>query len=278
MRKLNSSKIKNLIFFPSNLGQRKKGVEKGPSLIVKEILKKENRNNMEKSKKTWLNINKSNSIYENLELLYEANDNIKGPRINIGGDHSMSIATVAHSLNNYNNLKLIWIDAHADINTSYSSKTGNIHGMPLGFLTNLDEDENFFYIYNHLNFENIMYIGIRDIDEFEKKVIKHTAVMKTNQFNHNKILDKIDKFVGNSPIHISLDIDGLDPSYMPSTGTTSEEGLHISPVKGLLDHLYKTKKRQIKNVDICEFNPKIGTKEDVYKTLKNIMYLFDKYI
>ena len=278
MRRLSSSKIKNLIFFPSNLGQKKRGVERGPSLIIREILNNEKKNKIKKSKKMWLNIDKSESIYDNLELLYEANDKIKGPRINIGGDHSMSIATVAHSLNYYNNLKLIWIDAHADINTVYSSKTGNIHGMPLGFLTNLDEDERFYYICNHLNFKNILYIGIRDIDEFESKVIKNINIISTNQFNNSKIINKIEKFVGIDPIHISLDIDGLDPSHMPSTGTVSEDGLHLNSVKNLLDHLYENKKKQIKNIDICEFNPKIGSKEEVYKTLKNIMYLFEKFI
>lgn len=278
MRRLSSSKIKNLIFFPSNLGQKKRGVERGPSLIIREILNNEKKNKIKKSKKMWLNIDKSESIYDNLELLYEANDKINGPRINIGGDHSMSIATVAHSLNYYNNLKLIWIDAHADINTVYSSKTGNIHGMPLGFLTNLDEDERFYYICNHLNFKNILYIGIRDIDEFESKVIKNINIISTNQFNNSKIINKIEKFVGIDPIHISLDIDGLDPSHMPSTGTVSEDGLHLNSVKNLLDHLYENKKKQIKNIDICEFNPKIGSKEEVYKTLKNIMYLFEKFI
>ena len=278
MRKLCSSKIKNLIFFPSNLGQKKKGVERGPSLISRAIFKKEKQNNFTKSKKVWLNLEKSNSIYDNLEMLYEANDNIKGPRVNIGGDHSMSIATVAHSLNNYEGLKIIWIDAHADINTSYSSDTGNIHGMPLGYLTNLDTNENFYYICNHLPFKDILYIGIRDIDKFENNVIKDIDVIDTDEFNNSKTIDKIDSFVGNNPIHLSLDIDGLDPSYMPSTGTTSDKGLNLDLVKNLLDHLHENKRKQIKNVDICEFNPKIGSSEDVSKTLKNIMYLFDRYI
>ena len=74
----------------------------------------------------------------NLEILYQTNKSISGKRINIGGDHSMAIASVADSLQKYNDLKVIWIDAHPDINTRKSSSTQNYHGMPLAFLSGLD--------------------------------------------------------------------------------------------------------------------------------------------
>lgn len=273
-----SKKIKNIIFFPSMLGQNKQGVERGPSLMARAITKKEKDQKLKKTNKYWVDVKNSSCIYSNLESLYEYNDNINGQRINIGGDHSMSIATVSHSLNNYENLKLLWIDAHGDINTSYSSPTNNLHGMPLGYLTNLDNNENFYYILNHINLKNIMYIGIRDLDTFEKEVIKNTNVIDTIEFNDKSFIDSIENFIGNDPLHISFDVDSLDPSYVPSTGTLVKNGLHIKRVKELFDYLYEKKFKQIKNIDITEFNPKIGSREDVRKSLRSIMYIFDKYI
>ena len=273
-----SKKIKNFIFFPSMLGQNKKGVERGPSLIVREIIKREKELKLKKTKKYWVDVINSKCIYSNLESLYEYNDTIRGQRINIGGDHSMSIATVAHSLNNYKNLKLLWIDAHGDINTSYSSPSNNLHGMPLGYLTNLDNNENFYYILNYVNLKNIMYIGIRDLDKFEKKVIKNTNVIDTKKFNNKSFIEDIEKFIGNDPIHISFDVDSLDPSYFPSTGTLVENGLEVNRVKELFDYLYDKKFKQIKNIDITEFNPKIGSKDDVRKSLDSILFIFEKYI
>ena len=278
VRKIKNSKIKNLIFYPSKLGQSLDGVQLAPSRIVKNIISNENKKNYIKSNKTWVNVQKSNDIFESLRLLYIANWKVKGSRINIGGDHSMSIATVAHSLNNYQNLKLIWIDAHPDINTSYSSISGNIHGMPLGYLTNLDEDDRFDFIGNPINFKDILYIGIRDIDSFEKKVIKNISYIKPQQFNTWPFLSTVHDFIGNNPIHISFDVDSLDPQYLSSTGTKVANGLELHRTKILLDYLHKFKKNQIVNVDICELNPKLGSLEEYKRSIENLMYLFDRYI
>ena len=97
-------------------------------------------------------------MINNINKLYNQNALIDGRKINIGGDHSMSIATVADSLNRYkqDNLKVLWFDAHPDINTYKSSKSKNVHGMPLGYLTGLCKSNNFPFIVNHLNFNNLM--------------------------------------------------------------------------------------------------------------------------
>ena len=261
LRKFN--KIENVIFFPSELGQKKIGVSKTPSIIKDSIIKKCKRNNLRLPKMYWIGCNESKDIYRNLSTLYDANDRVRGRKINIGGDHSMSIATVANSLNNYSNLKLIWIDAHADINTSYSSPTNNLHGMPLGYLSNLDEDDNFDFIYNHINFKNILYIGVRELDTFEKEVYKYT--------------NKISTLSTSYPFHISFDVDSIDPIFIPSTGTKVENGLSIPKAKTILDFLYKYKGNQIVNVDLCELNLEIGSKKEAKLSLDNTLYLFNRY-
>ena len=123
-----------LIYFPHRLGQTKFGVEKTPDYFKRMTLN------------PFVDVQCSNNLrfkqenlIKNLRNLYTVNSRIGGEKINIGGDHSMAIATVADSLNRVkqNDLKLLWFDAHPDINTYNASETKNYHGMPLAYLSGL---------------------------------------------------------------------------------------------------------------------------------------------
>ena len=189
----------------------------------------------------------------------------------------MSIASIAYSMNKYKNLKVIWIDAHADINTTYSSKTNNYHGMPLSFLTGLDYDKRFNFIKNTLKFENILYIGLRDIDNYEKNVIK-TCNIKTitaGDFNNNfeKSKEKIGKFLNCNKFHVSLDVDGIDPYFIPSTGTPVTNGLNIENTINLVNSFFKN--NNMVNMDICELNLDIGSYDDRIISLNNTLKLIN---
>ena len=119
--------FRNIVMFPSRLGQPLYGVEQTPKLL-RLFLNKENK---------FYNIKSTARLDQNLFNLYSQLHNINEKRIVLGGDHSMSIATVADSLNRNPKTKVLWIDAHADINTPESSLSKNVHGMPLAFLTGL---------------------------------------------------------------------------------------------------------------------------------------------
>lgn len=104
-----SSKVfTNIILFPHDLGQTKHGVDKAPNYIKKYINKKHHK---------VYNVKNSGDFYKNIRELYEINKKTGGNKINIGGDHSMSIATIADTMNRYPKAKVIYFDAHADINT-----------------------------------------------------------------------------------------------------------------------------------------------------------------
>lgn len=187
------------------------------------------------------------NLSENLINLYEINNkllkNDKNTNINIGGDHSMSISTVGSSLNNFgSDVKVIWIDAHADINTYFSSPSKNFHGMPLSFLTGLDKFNDFYFIKNLLKFENLCYIGIRDLDPNEIKIIKKHSIktIESKYFNtnKNKIFGDIIKWIDNKPIHLSIDVDSLDPLYMQFTGTRAPNAVIKSIVLKILFNDY----------------------------------------
>lgn len=230
------------IGFCSHLGQPKFGVNMAPLLLFSD------------KSKIYSSVNKN--LDYNLRNLYLANSSIKGKRVNLGGDHSMSIATVAHSLNNHSNLKVLWIDAHADINTPEKSKSGNYHGMPLSFLTGLVKKHSFNFIGNTLPFRNLMYIGIRDLDDFEKYILDKYMIkyITTEEFEKNDFY-KILEFIGNSPVHISFDVDSIDPSEISCTGTPVLDGLSSKSVYNLFTIL---RNKNIVNLDVTEFNPFLG--------------------
>lgn len=287
---------KNFILFGSKLGQLKNGVDNTPSYL-KNFLNNQSGNTTISTVPVF-----HNDLFKNLNSLYsvnarQTNNNYKfcglsnslnsfnSLNINIGGDHSMAIATVADSLNKvkfFDDLKVIWFDAHPDINTFESSLTKNYHGMPLSYLTGLDVSTNFSFIDNKLKFQNLLYIGIRDIDDFEKQILKdyNISYILPKQFNTNYqlVIDKIDKFVNNgnsnnkNPVHISFDVDSIDPKYIPCTGTSVSNGLEMFQTKKVLNYLFKNHK--IIGLDIVELNLELGKHSDKFKSLYNTIDLF----
>ena len=260
---------KNIILFAHKAGQKKHGVDKTPYFIKSLI----NQNNNIFETKT------SNDLFKNLNNLYLKNNSINGPKVNIGGDHSMSIATVADSIARHKNLKLIWMDAHCDINTYEKSTSKNYHGMPLSFLTGLDKNDNFNFIKDNIDFKNILYLGIRDIDPFEQDVlekynINFIPVSNINK-NINQTLIEIDHFIKDDPVHFSFDVDVLDPNIMPSTGTKVPNGVELKPCKIIVDNMLE---KNLISTDITELNLNIGNVEDRAKSLINLTYLFNNFI
>ena len=261
---------KTIILFPHSLGQTKTGTEKAPKFLEKFINKE--KHNIKKVKNTG-------NLYKNINQLYDINKNTNGKIVNIGGDHSMSIATIADTLNKYPNAKVVYFDAHADINTYKSSKSKHYHGMPLSFVTGLDNDKRFGFIKNKLPLENLLYIGSRCWDPFEveevyKNNIKFLTPDDINK-NFDDSLNRIMEFVGNSPVHVSFDVDSIDPKYIPSTGTPVKNGVELNKAITILDNLNKDK---LVNIDITELNTNLGNKKDGAKSLKNTERLFHKFI
>ena len=262
------------IYFPSSMGQKKPGVDT-TARYLRQIFGKTD---------TIITIKSNDTLSSNLKKLYRSNMKATLPTINIGGDHSMAIATVAASLQKHgSDLKVIWVDAHADINTRATSQSGNYHGMPLAFLTGLDHDYDLFpflYAVPELKFENILYLGIRDLDDGEKKVLKDKKIkyIKSADINNDpkRVFNVVKAFVGKDPVHLSFDVDGIDPSEMPCTGTTAKKGIHVDAIKPVLDKIMR--KTNIVNMDITEFNLELGDDKQRETSTKNFVKLFEKYL
>ena len=265
------NKFKHVILFPHKLGQTKSGVDKTPASMKSFI----NRTNHR-----IINVKSRGNLFKNIQNLYNANKKCgKHPIVNVGGDHSMSIATIAHTLNTHPNAKVLYFDAHGDINSLASSKSKHYHGMPLSFITGLDHDDRFPFIKNNLSFDNLCYFGTRCVDPFEKDIIyeKNIKYIESPELNDNinQVIQKVDNFIGNSPVHLSFDVDCLDPSFIPSTGTTVKDGIKYSSAIQMLNYLYT---KNVVNVDITELNVGLGTKEDIDKSRKNTLLLFHNFL
>lgn len=250
--------------FRCHLGQKKNGVQFGGDYILKLF---------PDSKVNHININNLTDYREGYRII---NKNLKNNifNINLGGDHSIAVSTIQPLLDLHKkDLLVIWIDAHADINTYKSSTTKNYHGMPLGALTGLMDHwypvkQNKF----SLPFNNLLYVGIRDLDPYETMIIKDKKILNYPDY-HTNIVDIIKKHPAKY-IHISCDIDGLDPIQMPSTGTPVLNGLAVDNVISIV----KVSKDRLIGFDLVEFNPHIGNYRDVYKSLLHIYSILDSVV
>ena len=121
------------------------------------------------------------------------------------------------------------------------------------------------------NIENILYFGVRDLDSFEKFIIRRNniEVITMDDINNdfNRSIGRVLDFVKDDNLHLSFDVDSMDPTVIPSTSTPVKGGLSLEEGKSLLDVLLN--KSNIYNVDIAELNLDIGNTKDKIKSLHN---------
>ena len=186
----------------------------------------------------------------------------------LGGDHSISYGSLKGVIEHFkNNIHIIWIDSHTDINTWDSSVTKSMHGMPVSSLMGLntrdwgiDDDK-----YN-LGPQQLTYYGVNSIDSYEDSLIKQLNI---NCIHRDEIgyMDINPMIPSNTPIHISFDVDVLDKSIVPCTGTPVDYGLFPEDVSRII----RQYSPRIVSMDIVEYNPILGTEKENVKTLESIV-------
>lgn len=205
--------------------------------------------------------------------------------LTLGGDHSIAIGTLAASLIHKPHTKVVWVDAHADINTFETSPSGNVHGMPLAFFFDLIQNREAKELFNwvpSLDIKNLVYIGLRDVDHGEREFIKELGI---TSFYAEDVMDQgIDSVLektlqqlcphGNEDVHLSFDVDGLDPKYVPATGTPVPGGLHLMDGQKIINTLMR--KTNLISFDLVEVNPLLGTgPSDLELTSESIKALLE---
>jgi len=246
-------------------GQKKNGVEVG-SYLISNFLKNY----------SFDYITEKDDNFDYKGLYEKHNRYITNNRvITVGGDHSIALATCASSIKKYkDDLTLIWVDAHADINTRAKSISKNLHGMPVACLIGTD---NVFGL-TEINPEKIIYIGLRDLDDYETDIIKQLNItnydmnfIKSNGIN--KVIDEIFKENNIDKVHLSFDVDVIDPSIFPSTGTPVNDGISLHDAYMILGNF----RNHIVSADFVEFNPLLSDRKIRYDNASKLSNLI-KYI
>ena len=200
----------------------------------------------------------------------------------LGGDHSLAIATALSSIKNEQNLGIIWIDSHGDYNTFETTRTGNLHGLPLAATNNQTGNKlTSYHNGNYYNPKNTVIVGARDIDDWEMPNIeKNNVTVFTTQDIKVQGIDIIIKKAmaialnGTKGVHISYDLDVIDPKIAPGVSVPAKDGINEEEAYLILDEVLKYK-NDIKSFDLVELNP---TKDIDHKTENIAVNLLDKLV
>lgn len=273
----------DIIGAPCTYGQRKLGVDFGPDAIRYAGL-------VERLKRIGLDITDKGNIdvprvdlerfraeqdgLQNFEEILTVSKNLseatassvkdnKFPLV-LGGDHSIAIGSISGISPHYENLGVIWYDAHGDLNVPEESPSGNVHGMPLRVLAG-DGDERLVNIYEEgpkVKPENIVLIGMRDLDEGERRYIKENNIRTytmadVDRIGIKQVIEETIAYLKDKTdgIHLSLDVDALDPTETPGTGTCVLGGLTYRESHFALELLHNS--NLITSMDLVEVNPLI---------------------
>jgi len=171
------------------------------------------------------------------------------------------------SVQKFRDLHVVWVDAHPDMHTYKSTQSGNTHGTPLSVCTGLEKMHwTSRMMLKLLPFENLTYVGIRDIDDWEAEVIKEKNIRHISPAKCVEFIKNTDK-----PFHISFDVDAMDPMLVSSTGTRVPDGLLAKEVEIIFEQALKQDK--LVSADIVEFNQELG---DPIESLKHVQDVFTK--
>jgi arginase len=190
----------------------------------------------------------------------------------LGGDHSISIGTIAGLAEHYEDLGVIWFDAHSDLNTEDSSPSGNIHGMSLGIslgrgiplLTGLRGFS------PKIKPEHVAIVGARSLDSGEKAYIRSLGIAcytmhDIDRLGIARVMEKVIQQLRQTTdgVHVSFDIDSLDPLEAPGTGTPVKGGLSYREAHLALELLYQS--NLVTSAEFVEVNPSLDHHDQTAK-------------
>lgn len=186
--------------------------------------------------------------------------------ITLGGDHSLAVGSISGVSRAFRDkgrkVGLIWVDAHADMNTPDSSPTGNVHGMPLAHLLGMGHKDfaRLGGFSPKIDPRNVVLLGVRDVDKAEavnirKSGIRVFSMQEIDRFGMGVVTEQAIDMAndGTAGFHVSFDIDSVDPGNAPGTGTIKRGGLTYRE-SHLFMELVADSERMV-GLDLVEVNP-----------------------
>lgn len=188
----------------------------------------------------------------------------EGLPIFMGGDHALSAGTIRgvaeHAAALGRPLFVLWLDAHMDYHTPQTSPSGNLHGTPVGYFTGRDGFDGFPPVPHPVPLENIAMLGLRSVDAEEKAALKDTSIATTDMraIDEHGIARPLSAFLERVAdaaglLHVSLDVDFLDPSVAPAVGTTVPGGATIREAHLVMEMVSDS--GLLSSLDLVELNP-----------------------
>jgi len=184
----------------------------------------------------------------------------------LGGDHSVAMGTIAGLARHFNGrrekLGLIWFDAHADANTPETSPSGNIHGMPLAAVLGHGAESlvNLAGFLPMVEASRAALVGIRDVDPAERATVKSSGIgaftmRDVDERGMRSVMEEAIKraTTGTAGVHVSFDLDGIDPDFAPGVGTPSPGGLSYREAHLAMEMLADT--GRVVCAELVEVNP-----------------------
>lgn len=194
----------------------------------------------------------------------------------LGGDHSISMGTVAgvaHAAGPGTPTGVVWVDAHADLNTPSSSPSGNVHGMPMAHLLGLGSP--FFHSMWGggvvIQPQDVVYIALRSVDPGERALIhdlgiRYFSMKEIDELGvANVAAETIERLAGLRRVHVSFDADALDPSIAPGVGTPIKGGLTLREAFLLMELFAES--GMVTSLDLVEVNPMLDRGNQTAETM-----------
>jgi arginase len=182
----------------------------------------------------------------------------------VGGDHSLSIGSMAGTARE-RDVGVVWFDAHGDVNTPTTSPSGNVHGMPLAAALGWDEFGDMDWARaDGLDEENVVWIGLRSLDDPEVEAIRESAataypMSEVDERGINEVTEEaLDVALdGTDGLHVSLDMDLLDPQLAPGVGTPVKGGITYREAHAAMEKVaeYESVHGALETFEVVEVNP-----------------------
>ncbi|MCT9097222.1 arginase [Haloarchaeobius sp. HME9146] len=192
----------------------------------------------------------------------------------LGGDHSIAIGSLKGASRDAE-IGTIWFDAHGDYNTPETSPSGNIHGMPLAAALGYRDFEGVEWANSpNLSEENTVWVGLRDIDSDEAEAIRDSegTVFTMSDIDEHGIAEVVDQALeiataGVDGIHVSLDLDWLDPNEAPGVGTPVHGGVTYREAHYALERVaeYDRNHDVLRSLELVEVNPVLDEQNQTAK-------------
>jgi len=272
-----------VIGVPMDLGAGRRGVDMGPSALriarlhdrlVELRYEVEDLGNVEVDQPERAPSSPANARYLNqiahtcarlAAIVEQAADRGQVPLV-LGGDHSIAVGTVAglarHFSKQEKKMGVIWIDAHADMNTPASSPTGNVHGMPLACCLGEGPKEliGLAGFSPMVQAENVAIVGLRSVDDLERLKVRGTSVhaFTMRDIDERGMRTVIQQAIhaasaGTAGFHVSFDMDSVDPAEAPGVGTPVPGGLTYREAHLAMELIGDS--GQMTSLEVVEVNP-----------------------